>query len=335
MTLGSAAPRGPADRSASGGPCLRIGVSTRALFDLAEEHAVFETLGALAYGLLQRSREEVPMAPGRGFDLVSRLLALNAPGPRVVEVVLVSRNPPDLAMRAFASIAHHGLAITTGSFTGGSPLAPFLRAWELDLLLCDHPADVAAALAAGVAAARLAHAPPRPRRGGDGIRIALDGDCVLFCDEADRIHEEEGLEAFLRHEGERAATPLADGPFAGFLRNAARLRRVLAARGDGSGVRIALVTARSAPAHARALNTLRAWGVEVDEAHFVGGGGKAAVLAAFDADVFFDDRERHVDEASALVTAALVGPSRGRGTGQGPRGLGGEPSPRPEPSIPT
>lgn len=193
-----------------------------------------------------------------------------------------------------------------GSFTGGRPLAPHVAARDVDLFLSDDPDDVAAAIAGGAAAARFADAPPRPPAIDGELRVALDGDAVLFGDEADRIHREHGLDAFLRHEVEQAGTPMARGPFAELLRILARLRLILRRRCDGSAIRLALVTARTAPAHARALRTLRAWGVEVDEAHFVGGGGKAEVLLAYGAHVFFDDMERHVAEASRVTDAALV-----------------------------
>lgn len=307
------------DGAAAPPPRLRVGVSTRALFNAAEEHGVFTERGAEAYAGLQRAREATPMAPGRAFDLVRRLLDLGArDGTPDVEVVLMSRNPPDLALRAFASAAHHGLAIDAGSFTGGRPLAPYVAAWGLDLLLCDHPDDLAAAVAAGVAAARFADVPAGPRRRGGELRIALDGDRVLFCGEADRVFEAEGLAAFHRHEAEHAARPLADGPFANLLRRLGPLRAAAGADGRPA-VRIALVTARSAPAHARAINTLRSWGVGVDEAHFVGGRAKAPLLAAFDAHAFFDDRESHVLAAPRGVAAAVVpGVHDGGAAGGGP-----------------
>lgn len=287
---------------------LRVGISTRALFDLEVEHDVFRTDGVDAYLRLQREREDHPLAKGAGFEVVARLLALNTPEQDpLVEVVLLSRNAPDLSLRTFMSIDRHGLAIRTGSFTSGRPLAPFIPAWGLDLFLSNEPADVEAVIAAGVAAGTLGQIPSQAPVAADGeVRIALDGDAVVFSAESDQIYARDGLEAFLRHEVENARRPMAGGPFGAFLKQLSDLRRRCLQIHGVDRIRIAIVTSRSAPAHARFIHTLRAWDAKVDEAHFVGAGSKAPLLAAFGAHIFFDDRAGHILAASAVVPAAHV-----------------------------
>lgn len=287
---------------------LRIGISTRALFDLEEEHHVFSSKGVYAYAEMQLSREGVTLAKGTGFEVVERLLALNEAGkPPFVEVILLSRNSPDLSLRAFKAIDHYGLSIKTGSFTSGRSLAPFVPAWEIDLFLSNENADVKGAVVGGAAAARLGLAPERQDDESIGeVRIAFDGDAVVFSAESDVVYKEKGLEAFLAHEVANAASPMNLGPFGNFLHKLSALRRVYLDEGNVSKVRIVLVTARNAPAHERVVRTLRAWGTPADEAHFVGARPKGPILKALGAHIFFDDQEKHVLGAAHLVPSGHV-----------------------------
>ncbi|TIQ28393.1 MAG: 5'-nucleotidase [Mesorhizobium sp.] len=287
---------------------LRIGISTRALFDLEEEHRVFEERGVKAYAALQLERENIILGKGTGFEVVERLLALNDPdAPPYVEVILLSQNSPDLSLRAFKSIDHHGLVVKTGSFTSGRPLAPFVPAWGIDLFLSNADADVKGAVIGGAAAARLGVAPrDRAETPPGEVRIAFDGDAVVFGPESDEIYKKKGLEAFLAHETANASNPMTRGPFGNFLRKLSALRRIFLNDGNVSKVRIALVTARNVPAHERVIRTLRAWGTPADEAHFVGNREKAPILKAIGAHIFFDDQEKHVLGAAAVVPAGHV-----------------------------
>jgi 5'-nucleotidase len=288
---------------------LVIGVSTRALFEVEEENAVFERLGEAAYTDLQRERELKILEPGCAFEFIRRLLALNpAEGPQLVEVVLLSRNAPDLALRAFHSCERHGLAISEGSFTSGRSLAPFLAAWGVDLFLSKDEEDVCAAVEARTAAAILGPVPPALRpEGSDEVCFGLDGDAVTFGAESEAIFREQGLEAFERHERRSARVPLSRGPFGGaLLLKLAELRRQRQ-RSDGtSHVRIVMVTARAAPAHERVVRTLRSWDTLFDEVHFVGHHAKAPFLAASGVQIYFDDSKAHVELASRLVPAGRV-----------------------------
>ncbi len=288
---------------------LRIGISTRALFNLEEEHSVFVNEGVKAYSELQLRRENDIIARGCGFEVVKRLLALNEAGqPPYVEVILLSQNSPDLSLRAFHSIEQYRLEIKTGSFTSGRSLGPFIPAWEIDLFLSNEANDVQAAIGAGAAAARLGVVPEeRQEIRENEVRIAFDGDAVVFSAESDEIYQRSGLEAFLKHEQENAAKPMAGGPFGEFLKKLSVLRHIYMDELTGvSKVRIAIVTARNAPAHARVIRTLRAWGTSADEAHFVGMRTKGPILKAFGAHIFFDDQEKHVLGASGVVPAGHV-----------------------------
>ncbi len=285
-------------------PSFVVAISSRALFDLEDSHLLFEREGLDAYAAFQRAHEEDPLGPGIAFPLVRKLLALNAHGspalPRV-EVILLSRNSSDTGLRIFNSIERHGLGIVRAAFTNGAAPFPYIRPFGAQLFLSAHPEDVAAALDAGVAAATILPS-KAPARDGGQLRIAFDGDAVIFGDESERISTEEGLEAFARNESERASEPLSGGPFRGVL---AALHRIQAAfPAEASPLRTALVTARSAPAHKRVILTLRQWGVRIDEALFLGGRDKGPFLEAFGADIFFDDSHHNVASARAHAIAS-------------------------------
>lgn len=285
---------------------LVIGISTRALFGLEEENRVFEEQGVEAYRSYQLERESCVLEPGAAFPLAQALLRLNTlrPDQPFVEVVIMSRNSPDLGLRVFHSIKHYELDITRASYTSGASLAPYLRAFSVDLFLSKAAADVQMAVDTGFAAAQV-HQPPSefdPIRGQ--IRIAFDADAVLFSDESEQIYKRDGLEAFLEHEEQNAENPLPEGPFARLLKTLSELQSSV--EKHNSPVRIAIFTARNSPAHERVIRTLRLWKVSVDEAHFLGGVSKDEFLRAFGAHIFFDDQEMHVQRAAQVVPSAKV-----------------------------
>jgi 5'-nucleotidase len=291
---------------------LTVAISSRALFDLEHSHALFEREGIDAYSAFQRQHEDDLLAPGIAFPLVRKLLALNEgtpPGPGGqpvprVEVILLSRNSSDTGLRIFNSIQHHGLDIRRATFTSGAPTWPYIRPFGADLFLSANPDSVRRALENGVAAATILPSKAQRQR-SDQLRIAFDGDAVIFGDESERVSREQGVEAFGRHERERAREPLSGGPFRGFLDALHRLQAAFPA-GEASPIRTALVTARSAPAHERVIRTLRDWDVRLDEALFLGGRPKGPFLDAFGADIFFDDSQHNIDSARDHVAAGHV-----------------------------
>jgi 5'-nucleotidase len=288
---------------------LTIAISSRALFDLEDSHALFEREGIEPYADYQRKHEDDVLEPGIAFPLVRKLLALNVDAPPEaprVEVILLSRNSADTGLRIFNSIQHHGLGITRATFTSGEPTWPYIRPFGAQLFLSANPESVRRALENGVAAASIL--PDRAKPGSlasEQIRIAFDGDAVIFDDEGERVSREGGIEAFHRHEREHARMPLSGGPFRGFLSALHDLQAAFPA-GEQSPIRTALVTARSAPAHERVIRTLREWGVRLDEALFLGGRSKGPFLEAFGADIFFDDSQHNIDSARQHVVAGHV-----------------------------
>ncbi|CAL8475304.1 5'-nucleotidase [Caballeronia sp. S22] len=287
---------------------LVVAISSRALFDFEEENRVFETGDLAQYEALQRSRLETPAKPGVAFGLIRKLLALNADEQRV-EVVILSRSDPISGLRAFHSCREHGLAIERGVFTRGRSPFAYLKPLRASLFLSANPDDVRDALAAGFPAARVLPETPRAAsRYADEIRIAFDGDAVLFSDEAERVFQSEGLGAFVGHETQKKDSPLPGGPLKPLLAALNKLQRIADDNESRSPmhIRTALVTARSAPAHERAIRTLMAWDIEIDEAMFLGGLDKGEFLREFEPDFFFDDQFRHCESARVVTATGHV-----------------------------
>jgi 5'-nucleotidase len=283
---------------------LVVAISSRALFDFEEENRLFESTDDRAYMQLQLQRLDLPARPGVAFSLVNKLLAFNHGPAPAVEVVILSRNDPVSGMRVFRSCQHFGLPIERGVFTRGESPWRYLKPLAANLFLSTNEADVRSALAAGVPAARVfPHSARASSAHPHEVRIAFDGDAVLFSDEAEQVFQREGLSAFQTHERDRSSQPLAAGPFKPLLEALHGLQR---AQTDAMRVRTALVTARSAPAHERAIRTLMDWRIEVDEAMFLGGLPKGEFLREFEPDFFFDDQTGHVEHAAGHVPAGHV-----------------------------
>ncbi len=286
---------------------LVIAVSSRALFDLEEENRIFEEKGLQEYYAYQLAKENELLRPGSGFRLVKNLLGINALfKEKMVEVIVLSKNNAATSLRITNSIKHYGLDIVRSGWTSGRDISNYLDAFKVDLFLSAHDSDVSNAIENGVAAAKIL---PKQYSEDENntdttVRIAFDGDAVLFSEESELIYKEHGLEAFIEHEEKNRDNPLKKGPFAKFLLTLAKLQEHF--EPECSPIRTALVTARSAPAHERVIRTLDIWGVRVDEAFFLGGSEKADVLKAFGADIFFDDQDVHLESSCKVVPSAKV-----------------------------
>ena len=288
-------------------PDLVIAISSRALFDLDESHRVFEKEGIQAYCEYQITPENDILSPGVAFSLVKKLLALSdqLEGKAAIDVILLSRNSADTGLRIFNSIEQHGLAISRAAFTSGVSPYVYVSAFGAHLFLSADKSDVHAALANGLAAATILPAKSELKAAPtDQLRIAFDGDAVLFSDEAEKIYQSSGLDAFVASEKAAARDPLPGGPFRGFLAALHHIQKVLPV--NDSPLRTALITARAAPTHERVIRTLRAWDVRIDEALFLGGMDKGIFLNSFGADIFFDDQEKHCESASRHVATGHV-----------------------------
>jgi 5'-nucleotidase len=283
---------------------LVVAISSRALFDFEEENRVFESGDPGEYMKLQLERLDLPARPGIAFSLIKKLLAFNSGAAQHVEVVILSRNDPVSGLRVFRSGKANDIKLVRGVFTQGTSPFRYLRALRANLFLSANERDVREALAAGFPAARvLTESVLAGTNHPDEVRIAFDGDAVLFSDEAERVFQAQGLDAFQAHESRKAHEPLAAGPFKPFLE---ALHRLQQAQQTGMRVRTALVTARSAPAHERAIFTLMSWNIRVDEAMFLGGLPKGEFLREFEPDFFFDDQTGHVDHAARHVPSGHV-----------------------------
>jgi 5'-nucleotidase len=281
---------------------LVIAVSSRALFDLTESNSVYEQEGVEAFARYQMLHENDLLQPGGAFALVQKLLNLNQYG-SFVEIILLSRNSADTGLRVFNSIEHYQLDITRAAFCSGESPYRYISAFGSHLFLSTDPADVRSALADNCAAATILNGEPS-RQCHHQLRIAFDGDAVIFADDAERVYQEQGFDAFVESEKASAFDPLPGGPFKGFLSALNKLQQLLPT--ENCPLRTALVTARSAPAHERVIRTLRSWNIRLDEALFLGGLEKGRFLKAFGADIFFDDQRVHCDSASQHVATGHV-----------------------------
>ena len=287
---------------------LKIAVTTRALFRLEDEDKIYREQGRAIYEAYQIEKETETIEKGAAFTLIQALLSVNEIEKLKdrVEVILVTRNNANSGIRVFNSIDTYGLAITRGVFTGGGELTPYLSALDVDLFLTANPNDAQAAIDAGIPAATLftEKIPEYDTKKSSQIRIAFDGDAVLFAEDSELIYKTHGLEGFKENEVKNADVPMKEGPFAKFLKVIADLQ--LALGDEQTFIRTALVTARNAPSHERVIKTLREWGVRIDEIFFLGGISKNPILQAFGAQIFFDDQKAYTEPASSIVPSGTV-----------------------------
>jgi 5'-nucleotidase len=285
---------------------LVIGISSRALFDLREEDEIYRMKGLTKYRDHQIEHEKDILKPGPGFPLIKAILEINQFERlrRKAEVIIMSHNSAETSLRIFNSIEHYNLNITRAALVGDAQLAPYFQAFSVDLFLSLYERDVQDAVNGGIASAILYDRPTNVNDFVGQIRIAFDGDAVIFSDESERIYKEQGIEAFLSFEKENARKPLPEGPFAKLLKAISFIQSEFTP--EESPIRTALVTARNSPSHERVIRTLRTWGVHIDEAFFLGGIAKDEILRAFKPHIFFDDQVVHCDSASTIVPTGRV-----------------------------
>ncbi|MCB0325561.1 MAG: 5'-nucleotidase [Bdellovibrionales bacterium] len=298
---------------------LVVGISSTALFDLTEADRFFRShvrddseKAVALYRQYMLEREEEDLADGTGMPLVEALLRLNThrkdTDPPLVEVVVMSRNSPETGVRVLNNVRRRQLAISRYAFTGGGSVVAYLDAFDVDLFLTTDVSDAQAVIDAQTSAAAILRDRPTEFQAASEseVRIAFDADAVLFDDASELIYKSEGLDRFHAHENERRDDPLEEGPYAVLLKKLAKLQQRLPSPVEFSPVRIAVVTARNAPAEMRVIKTLRNWGVYVNEMLFLGGLEKAKFLKAFNPHIFFDDQELHLAAAARVVPSAKV-----------------------------
>ena len=297
---------------------LVVGISATALFNMAESDKIFkETYESDPDTAIEKYRdymlkhEDEPLHPGTGYHLIKALLGLNQyqqdDGP-LVEVVVMSRNSPDTGLRVLNTIRHDKLNITRSAFTAGETVADYLEAFDVDLFLTTNVKDAQQVIDSRRCAAAILKEPPAdaPLIPEGQVRIAFDGDAVLFSDKSELVYKTQGMAEFHAQEDANQDIPMEEGPYAALLHKLSRLQDRLPIRVEYSPVRIALVTARNSPSEMRVIKTLRHWGVYVDEAFFLGGVEKTKVLKAFRPHIFFDDQDVHLDAAASIVPSGKV-----------------------------
>lgn len=277
---------------------LVVAVASSALFKLDAADAVFRKQGLAAYREYQRSHQNDKLEPGVAFAFVKRLLELNRifPDEQPAEVVLLSHNDPDTGLRVFNSIEHYGLDICRAAFTTGESPFKYAEAFNVSLFLSANERDVKESLAHGCAAGQVLGSSSEGGREERGLCVAFDFDGVIADDSAERINAAKGLDAFHASEAANAATPLPPGPLARFFRQLGALHELEDARAAADPaykryLSLTIVTARSAPAHARVAATLRSWEIVADQVFFLGGMDKKRVLASLRPHIFFDDQK--------------------------------------------
>jgi 5'-nucleotidase len=280
---------------------LVIGVASSALFDLTESHQVYLDSGPEEYRKYQEAHIDQILGRGVAFPFIRRFLNINRHFPRQapVEVVLFSRNSPETGLRVMRSIAHYGLDITRAGFMSGQSPYAYLPAFNVSLFLSANEEDVRNAIAAGYPAGLVLPSQIADDESDEELRVAFDFDGVIADDESEAVFKRDGIDEFHAHETLHAARPHQPGPLADLFRQLALMQRLQdrAQKRDPAYkkvVRIAIITARSAPAHERVVTTLKSWGVSADETFFLGGMNKARVLSVFKPHIFFDDQLSHL-----------------------------------------
>ncbi|XP_066535920.1 cytosolic 5'-nucleotidase 1A [Hoplias malabaricus] len=312
----AADPLSPARKPKSPKPenAITIAVSSRVLFNMDVEQQIFEQKGMEEYLKYQVDHETEPFAPGPAFPFIKALEAVNAQlrdlypeSEELFDVVLMTNNHAHAGIRLINSINHHKLFVERFCMTGGNSLIGYLKAYHTNLYLSADSSKVREAIDEGIAAATMFSPEKVTQVSETQLRVAFDGDAVLFSDESERIYKAQGLDKFFEHEQAHENKPLDHGPLKGFLEVLGKLQRKFYAKGHriDCPIRTYLVTARSAAsAGSRALKTLRAWGLETDEALFLAGAPKGPMLAKIKPHIFFDDQMFHIEGAAELGTVA-------------------------------
>ena len=274
---------------------------------LFRSHEIYEKEGLESYRDYQIANEDVTLEPGEAFSLVKKILSINSlyKDKQRIEVILLSRNTSDTGLRIRNSIEAHGLDISRAAFCGGESPHRYVRDFGVHLFLSSSFEDVKLAIESNVAAATII-----PRDGDNSrklnqgqLKIAFDGDAVIFSDDSEKVFHEDGLDAFIKNEVS-ATSPLKAGPFKSFLVELNKIQNDFDV--NECPIRTALVTARSAPSDKRVIKTLREWGVRIDESLFLGGMSKQQFLKSFQADIFFDDQKKHIMDAVKTTASGHV-----------------------------
>lgn len=292
---------------------LVVGLSSSALFDLEESDNIFRTEGEESYREYQRKMQDEPLSRGVAFPFIRRLLKLNTLFPQdpLVEVILLSRNDSDTGLRVMNSIEHYGVGITRAVFLQGKSPYIYIPAFDIELFLSANYQDVRQAVLAGYPAGQILSGDIKDDTEDLELRIAFDFDGVIADDEAEGVYKSSGqLADFHSHESELVDVPHNPGPLKNFLQRISDIQKLEAdkKKEDSSYLpmlKVSIVTARNAPSHKRVINTMRSWGISVNEAFFMGGVEKSKVLNILRPHIFFDDQKLHLQSSSILPSVHI------------------------------
>lgn len=297
------------------GKRLVVGVASSAMFDLTESDRVFRTKGEGEYRKYQSENIDVPLDKGVSFSFIKRLLSLNdlSKDPEsdpLVEVVLLSRNDPDTGLRVMKSIKHHSLPITRAIFMQGKSPYEYIEALSISLFLSANSSDVKEAIQLGYPAGRVMKSTIIDED-NDDLRIAFDFDGVLADDESESVMHNNDLNHFHNHETKNVLQPHNPGPLKEFLVKVSAIQQIEENKKKlepeyRNRLRVSIVTARNAPSHERALNTLKEWGVMTNDAFFLGGVDKGLVLGVLKPHIFFDDQTDHLTSTSTVAPSVHI-----------------------------
>ena len=282
---------------------LVIGIASSALFDMSESHRIFTENGIERYREHQEVNIDVPLLKGVAFPFIRRFLSINQafPDKEPVEVVLLSKNSPETGLRVFRSINHYSLSITRAVFIAGRSPHEYLPAFNASLFLSANPRDVRKAIDSGYPAGVVLHSKVYDDTDDTDLRVAFDFDGVIADDEAESVYKKNNnLSEFQAHETAHQETPHQPGPLADLFKKLSFMQKLELKQLNENPeykkiLKIAIVTARNAPAHERVVTTLKAWGVSVDEAFFLGGMQKSRILTILRPHMFFDDQISHLE----------------------------------------
>lgn len=293
---------------------LVIGLSSSALFDLAESDTVFREKGEAAYRDYQRTHQDDPLHKGVAFPFIRRLLSLNGLNSEdpVVEVILLSRNDPDTGLRVMNSIEHYGLEMTRAVFLQGKSPYHYIPALSIDLFLSANPDDVLQAVNAGFAAGQILPGTVFDDIEDPELRLAFDFDGVIADDEAEAVFQKNrSIDEFHSYEVSHAEISHNPGPLKGFLKRISDIQKSELERQQSEPeyeplLRVSIVTARSAPSHKRVINTMREWDIMINEAFFMGGVNKSTVLSELKPHIFFDDQRLNLDSTPEQMPSVHI-----------------------------
>lgn len=286
---------------------LIVAIASSALFDLSDSDKVFREGGAIAYKKFQNKHVDKIFNEGIAFPFIKRLLRLNnvfkkeVPG-GVVEVVLLSRNSHETGLRVFKSIQHYKLDIQKAGFFSGESPHRYIKAFNASLFLSANYQDVKAAIDEGHPAGMVLRDEMDKVVSNEDreLRIAFDFDGVLADDGSEKVYRDRGLKKYQKSEIKKTHQPLKPGPLQDFAKKIVELRKLESLKLESNkrykrAIKIILITARSAPAHERAIHTLESWGIDIDQSFFLGTTKKKNILETLNPHIYFDDQKKNID----------------------------------------